>query len=203
MYTMRLKQNVRVAFVVRANNRGKGSFIQHLVDLIHNNDPSVAYLDILTVVSRRASNGSNNRMMDGNYPMRQFLGVLNDGENNDAASAETWGHAIAEKITDLNRASVYPTRCAYGGDLTPEAGPSTIDTQLINRDVVTLATHLYGHSIADGSFFTWIAPPHHDDNANDDDSANDEDNNAGVIPPVSADFFGLTDDPRSLFIGDN
>jgi hypothetical protein len=197
VYTIRLKQNVRVAFVVRANNRGKGSYIQHLVNLIRNDDPSVAHLNILTVVSRRASDGSNNRLMDGNYPMRQFLEVLDENENNDLASAETWGRAIATKITELNETSVYPTRCDYGGDLTPAAGPPTINTQLINRDVVTLATHLYESSIADGSFFAWIVPPHHDDNAN------NEDSNAEVIPPVSADFFGLIEDPRSLFIGDN
>lgn len=197
VYTMRLKQNVRVAFVVKANNQGKGSYIQHLVNLIHNNDPSVDHLNILTVVPRRASDGSNNRLMDGNYPMRQFLEVLDENDNNDAASAEIWGCAIAAKIMDLNKTSLYPTRCAYAGDLTPAEGPATIDTQLVNRDVVTLATHLYGSSIANGSFFAWIVPPHHDNNEN------NENSNGGVIPPVSADFFGLIEDPRSLFIGDN
>jgi hypothetical protein len=196
IYTIRLKQNIRVAFAVRANNREKSSYIQHLVHLIRNDDASVAHLNILTVVPRRATDGSNQRLMDGNYPMRQFLEVLDENDSNDSASAETWGRAIAARITELNRTSIYPTMCVYGGDLTPATGPATIDTQLIDRDVVSLAMHLYQSSITDGSFFAWIAPPHPED-------ASDGASNGGLIPPVSADFFGLNEDPRSLFMGNN
>lgn len=198
VYAIRLRQNVRVAFVLRANNRGKASYIQHLVNLIRNDDPSVAHLNILTVVPRRATDGSNNRLMDGNYPMRQFLQTLDEDEENDSASAETWGRAIAAKVTELNRTSICPTTCIFGRDLTPAAGPPTIDTHLINRDVVTLATYLYNNAIVDGSFFAEIMPrPHHDA------ADADEENNQGVTPPLSGDFFGFIDDPRSLFIGHN
>jgi hypothetical protein len=156
VYVIRLKQNSRVAFVVRANNLSKASYIQHLVNLIRNDDPSVTHLNILAVIPRRVADGSNNRLMDGNYPMRQFLQVLDDNEDNNSASAETWGRAIAAKITELNKSSIYPTVCSFGGDLTPTRGLPTIDTHLINRDVVTLATHLYSTAIVDGSFFEEI-----------------------------------------------
>jgi hypothetical protein len=202
VYTIRLKQNVRVAFAVRATNQGKGSYIQHLVNLIRDDDASVAHLNVLTIVPRRAGDGSNDRLMDGNYPMRQFLQVLDENDNNDSASAETWGRAIATKITELNKTSIYPTRCTYAGDLTPATGPDTIDTQLINRDVVALAMHLYEHAITDGSFFAWIAPPTDGRDLQDDDVGHANDL-SGVIPPVSADFFGLTDDARSLFMENN
>lgn len=193
LYIIRLKQNIRIAFVVKANNRGKGSYILHLVNLISNNDESVAHLNILTVVPRRATDGSNNRLMDGNFAMRQFVEVLDEGKENDSPSAEKWGRAIAAKITDLNKSSVYPTVCVYGGDLTPDSGPPTVDTHLLNRDVVTLASHLYNNSIVDGSFFEEIVELNED---------NDEDEYI-VLPSVSSEFFGSIEDPRSLFINNN
>jgi hypothetical protein len=194
VYIIRLKQNVRVAFVVKANNRSTSSYIQHLVNLIRNNDETVAHLNILTIVPRRATDGSNNRLMDGVFPMRQFLEVLNEEEDNNSASAANWGHAIAAKITELNKTSIYPTVCTYGGDLTPDSGPPTIDTHLLNRDVITLATHLYNNAIIDGSFFEVITQTN---------SSTDSDGNDETLPPVSADFFGFIDDPRSLFISNN
>jgi hypothetical protein len=192
VYIIRLKQNIRIAFVVKANNRGKGSYIQHLVNLVRNNDESVAHLNILTIVPRRATDGSNNRLMDGHFAMRQFVEALDEEEENDSASAEKWGRAIAAKITELNKSSVYPTVCAYGGDLTPDAGPPTVDTHLLNKDVVTLASHLYNNPIVDGSFFEEIIEPGEDD---------DEDDT--VLPSFSSDFFGSIADPRSLFIDNN
>ena len=195
VYVIRLKQNCQVAFVVRANNLSKASYIQHLVNLIRNDDPSVTHLNILAIIPRRATNGSNNRLMDGNYPMRQFLQVLDDNEDNDSASAETWGRAIAAKITELNKSAIYPTACSYGGDLTPAGGPSTIDTHLINRDVVTLATHLYSTAIVDGSFFEeTILPPRHADTLDPDGNAKaNADADADVDADVNADADADTD----------
>ena len=193
VYIIRLKQNIRIAFVVKANNRGKGSYIQHLVNLIRNNDESVAHLNILSIFPRRATDGSNNRLMDGHYPMRQFVEVLDEEEENDPPSAEKWGRAIAAKITELNKSSVYPTVCVYGGDLTPDSGPPTVDTHLLNKDVVTRASHLYNNPIVDGSFFEEIVQLNEDDDEEEDI----------VLPSVSSDFFGSIDDPRSLFIDNN
>jgi hypothetical protein len=194
VYIIRLKQNIRVAFVVKANNRGKGSYIQHLVNLIRNNDDSVAHLNILNIVPRRATDGSNNRLMDGHFAMRQFVEVLDEDEENDTASAEKWGRAIAARITELNKISVYPTICAYGGDLTPDSGPPTVDTHLLNRDVVTIASHLYNNPIIDGSFFQDIVEP---------DEEDDEDGEGTIHPSVASEFFGSIADPRSLFIENN
>lgn len=194
VYIIRLKQNIRIAFVVKANNRGKGSYIQHLVNLIRNNDESVAHLNILCIVHRRATDGSNNRLMDGHFPVRQFVEALDEAEENDSPSAEKWGRAIAAIITDLNKSSVYPTICAYGGDLTPVSGPPTVDTHLLNKDVVTLASHLYNNPIVDGSFFEEIVLS---------DEEEDEDAEHTVLPSVSSEFFGSIADPRSLFIDNN
>jgi hypothetical protein len=194
VYIIRLKQNIRVAFVVKANNRGKGSYIQHLVNLIRNNDDSVAHLNILNIVPRRATDGSNNRLMDGHFAMRQFVEVLDEEEENNTASAEKWGRAIAARITELNKTSVYPTICAYGGDLTPDSGPPTVDTHLLNRDVVTIASHLYNNPIIDGSFFQDIVEA---------DDEYDEDGEGTIHPSVASEFFGSIADPRSLFIENN
>jgi len=161
--------------------------------LFSNNDETVAHLNILTIVPRRATDGSNNRLMDGHFAMRQFLEVLDEEEDNDSVSAEKWGRAIAAKITELNKTSIYPTVCAYGGDLTPDSGPPTIDTHLLNRDVVTLASHLYNNPIVDGSFFERIVTYDEDD----------DDGDETILPSVSSQFFGSIEDPRSLFIDNN
>ena len=187
-----MKEGLRVAFAVRASNRSKGSYIQHLVNLIRNGDDSVAHLGVDAVIPRRASDGSNNRMMDGNYPMRQLLQVLDGKEENTSEEAKKWGELIAKKMTDVNKTSMYPTTCSFGGDLTPATGPPTVDTHLLNADVVNVATHLYNNAIVDGSFF--------EATANDDDDG-EEDGEDGT--PLSADFFGHIDDPRSLFINNN
>ena len=185
VYVIRMKQNLRIAFVVKASNKSKGAYIQHLVNLIRNGDDSVQHLGIDAIIPRRVSDGSNNRMMDGMYPMRQFLQVLDEEEENSAEQAREWGHQIAKKITDLNRTSTYPTTCSFAGDLTPPDDLPTVDTHLMNADVVNIASHLYKNAIMNGSFFEPIC-----------DDEGDEENNM----PVSADFFGYIDDPRSLFI---
>ncbi len=194
LYIIRLKQRMRVAYVVKGSNRSKGSYIQHLVNLIQNGDDSVIPLRIDAVIPRRVPDGSNNRMMDGTYAMRQFLQVLNDDDDDSLEAARTWGTDIAKMITNLNKTSQYPTRCSFGGDLTPASGPPTVDTHLMNADVVNVASHLYNNAIIDGSFFEPIQ------NSGDDD---DEDNNDGTVEPLSSQFFGTIDDPRSLFISNN
>lgn len=190
VYVIRLKQNLRIAYVIKGNNRTKGSYIQHLVNLINNDDESVSHLGINAVLPRRAPDGSNNKMMDGIYPMRQFLQILNEDDDDSTEAAKTWGSDIAKVITNLNKTSQYPTTCTFGGDLTPPTGPPTVDTHLMNSDVVNIACHLYNNSIIDGSFFENVL-------ANDDSDKNEE------TEALSKQFFGSVDDARSLFITNN
>ena len=95
----------------------------------------------------------------------------------------------ALKLQNFNKTSQYPTTCSFGGDLTPASGPPTVDTHLLNSDVVNIATHLYNNAIIAGSFFEPVQGTENSDN---------EDGE-----PISAEFFGNIDDPRSLFIGHN
>ncbi len=193
VYVIRLKQKMRVAYVVKGNNRSKGAYIQHLVNLIQNGDDSVASLRIDAVVPRRVPDGSNNRMMDGTFAMRQFLQVLNEDDDESPEAARIWGTDIAKMITNLNKTSQYPTVCTFGGDLTPATGPPTVDTHLLNADVVNVASHLYNNAIIDGSFFEPIPGDENDD----------DDESPDSMESLSAQFFGSIDDPRVLFISSN
>lgn len=192
VHVLRLREKLRIGFVVRGNDRMKGAYVQHLVNLVRNGDDSVAHLGIDAVLPRRVSDGSNNRMMDGTYPMRQFLQVLNEDDDDSPEAAKKWGEDIAKKMTELGKTSMYPSNCSYGGDLTPADGPAVVDTYLLNSDVVNVASHLYKDAIIDGSFFE---PLPADDEDDDDDSE--------PTPPLSAQFFHNTGDPRSLFMNND
>ena len=183
VWTIRLKAGVRVAFVVKGSNRTKGAYIQHLVNLARSNDDSVQHLGISSIIPRRTPDGSNNHIMDGTYPMRQFVRILDDEEEDSAETVKAWGIEIAKKVTDLNRSSTYPTVCIYGGDLTPSTGPTSLDTHILNNDVVQIARYLYGSAIDDGTFF---------DEALDDDGQGDK--------TLAEKFFKNTEDPRTLFM---
>jgi hypothetical protein len=164
-----------------------------LENLVRNGDDSVSNLNIHAIVPRRASDGSNNRMMDGHYAFRQFVQISNEDEANDSAFLEKWGRAIASRITELNKTSAYPTVCVYGGNITPVSGPPSVDTHLMNKDVVTIATNLYNNAIADGSFFEEYG----------EDGAPEYEGEEGFpesFPSVSSEFFGSIEDPRSLFV---
>jgi hypothetical protein len=183
VWTIRLKAGVRVAFVVKGSDRTKGAYIQHLVNLARSNDDSVQHLGISSIIPRRTPDGSNNHIMDGTYPMRQFVRILDDEEEDSAETVKAWGIEIAKKVTDLNRSSTYPTVCIYGGDLTPSTGPTSLDTHILNNDVVQIARYLYGSAIDDGTFF---------DEALDDDGQGDK--------TLAEKFFKNTKDPRTLFM---
>jgi len=182
VWTIRLKAGVRVAFVVKGADRTKGAYIQHLVNLARSNDESVQHLGISSIIPRRTPDGSNNHVMDGTYPMRQFLRILDEEEEDSADTVKAWGINIADKLTDLNRSSTYRTVCIYGGDLTPSTGPTSLDTHILNNDVVQIARYLYQSSIDDGTFF---------DELLDDDEGGDK--------TLAKKFFAHTNDPRTLF----
>lgn len=182
VWTIRLKAGVWVAFVVKGSNRTKGAYIQHLVNLARSNDASVKHLGISSIILRRTPDGSNYHIMDGTYPMRQFVRILDDDEEDSADTVKAWGMEIAQKLTDLNKSSTYPTVCIYGGDLTPSTGPPSVDTHILNNDVVQIARYLYGSSIDDGTFFDEIL---------DDDEQEDK--------TLAKKFFAHTNDPRTLF----
>jgi hypothetical protein len=183
VWTIRLKAGVRVAFVVKGSDRTKGAYIQHLVNLARSNDDSVQHLGISSIIPRRTPDGTNNHIMDGTYPMRQFVRILDDEEEDSTETVKTWGIEIAKKLTDLNRSSTYPTVCIYGGDLTPSTGPTSLDTHILNNDVVQIARYLYGSAIDDGTFF---------DEALDNDDQGDK--------TLAQNFFAHTKDPRTLFM---
>ena len=182
VWTIRLKAGVRVAFVVKGADRTKGAYIQHLVNLAKSNDDSVQHLGISSIIPRRTPDGTNNHVMDGTYPMHQFVRILDDDEEDSAATVKAWGKDIATKLTDLNKSSTYPNVCIFGGDLTPPTGPTSLDTHILNNDVIQIARYLYGSSIDDGTFF---------DEPLDDDKEGDK--------TLVKKFFSHTNDPRTLF----
>jgi hypothetical protein len=120
--------------------------------------------------------------MDDTYPMRQFVRILDEDEDDTAKSLKSWGKDIADKLTELNKSSTYPTVCIFGGDLTPSTGPPPVDSHILNRDVVQIARYLYGSAIDDGTFF--------DTNLEDDENGD---------KTLSKKFFGQTKDPRTFF----
>ena len=182
VWTIRLKAGVHVAFIVKGSNSGKGAYIQHLVNLARSNDETVMHLNISSIVPRRSSDGSNKPFIDGTYPMRQFLRILDSDEEDSLATIKKWGTAIATTMTNLNKTSTYPSTCVYGGDLTPSTGPPSVDTHVLDADTVQIARHLYGSAIDDGSFFEEVLE-------------NDED----VDHTLANMFFTKTADPRTLF----
>ena len=112
--------------------------------------------------------------------MRQFLRILDDDEDDSTESVKAWGTDIAAKLTELNKTASYPTVCIFGGDLTPPTGPPSVDTHVLNSDVVQIVRHLYGSSIDDGTFFEQLL---------DDDKDK----------TLAKKFFAHTADPRTLF----
>mmetsp|Transcript_7728 Transcript_7728/g.15577 ORF Transcript_7728/g.15577 Transcript_7728/m.15577 type:complete len:273 (+) Transcript_7728:126-944(+) len=193
VYVVRLRQGVRIAYAVKASDHTKAANIQDLVNLIRNHDESVDHVGICTpILPRRALDGTNNRMMDGANFMRQLVQVVNvhEGEDDSPEAAKKWGTDIAQLLTDLSKVSPNPTTCSFGGDLTPASGPPPVDTYLRNRDVVDIALEFFYFEIIDGVFFNPICA---------DELALYLECYFGSGPPLSADFFGRTADPRDFF----
>ena len=182
VWTIRLKAGVHVAFIVKGSNGKKGAYIQHLVNLARSNDESVMPLNISSIIPRRNLDGSNTPFMDGTYPMRQFVRILDEDEEDSVVAVKEWGTTIADTMTKLNKTSTYPSTCVYGGDVTPSTGPAPVDTQMLDNDTVQIARHLYGSAIDNGTFFEEVIE-------------NDQDENHTLANM----FFTKTADPRTLF----
>jgi len=194
VYVVRLRQGIRIAYAVKVSDHTKEANIQYLANLMEMNYGSVEHvLGRQTVIlPRRVLDGSNDRMMDGPCCMRQLVQLVqvNEDEENSPEAAKKWGSDIAQLLTDLSKADANPTTTFFGGDLTPASGPPPVDTYLRNRDVVDIALEFFYFEIIDGVFFNPICA---------DELALYLECYFGSGPPLSADFFGRTADPRDFF----
>ena len=111
---------------------------------------------------------------EGIWPLRQFVHIVQEDEEDTEAAAADWGRLLAREITELKAQSKYPKHCTYGGSLTSPNGPESVDTHLMNKDIVELVDILYRDNIDDGSFWE------HED--------------------IVRGFFAHADDPKTLFL---
>ena len=108
--------------------------------------------------------------MDGNYPRRQFVSVIDNQEENTEATATAWAKGVVDFLNSLPYK--HKTNFRFGGDITGDQLQS-IDSYLLNKDVVTLAKEMYSEAVEDDTFFEY--------------------------GDVVADFFSASSNPRGLF----
>lgn len=178
LFTNRLQDGVWTAFVANASPKGKVPFVQDLADKVKSKSRDSERLRVNRIVHRRnplAPEGSDIELMDdeGIWPLRQFVHVVQEDEEDTEPAAADWGRTLAREVTELKAQSKYPKHCSYGGSLTSSNGPESVDTHLMNKDVVELVDTLYHDNIEDGTFW------------------DDED--------TVRKFFAHADDPRTLF----
>ena len=160
VYVTRLKNGIWVLIVVNSSPKGKHPYLQDLVDKIKSRSPSSLLLKINRICHRRnptAPEGADVELMDeeGIWPLRQFVHIVQEDEEDNEAAAAEWGRMVAREITELKAQSKYPKHCTFGGSLTAPTGPESVDTHLMNKDVVDLVDTLYRDNIDDESFWEY------------------------------------------------